>query len=116
MVKGSSDRFRDFVFIDDVVDVWCSTLHNQASKNSVYNLGTGARTTVNGLLDQISEMLPGRDIVFEGSTPGDQLGIFPDVTRLKHDFEINEFVSLEIGIRKFCEWARSQRHKSLINR
>lgn len=114
LVKGSSERFRDFIFIDDVVDVWCSTLYNQASKNRVYNLGTGARVTVKALLDQISEILPGRDVVFEGNTPGDQLGIFPDVTRLKHDFEIKEFVNLKSGLRKFCEWASSQGQKSVI--
>ena len=68
----------------------------------MYNLGTGARVTVRALLDQISEILPGRNVVFEGNTPGDQLGIFPDVTRLKHDFEIKEFVSLKADSGNFA--------------
>src|SRR5207302_2649077 len=53
-VKGSLDRFRDFVYIDDVVDAWLRALDRQPASNDspgTYNLGTGRPTTVRRLLD-----------------------------------------------------------------
>ena len=37
-------------------------------EESRVQFGYGARVTVRALLDQISEILPGRNVVFEGNT------------------------------------------------
>ena len=33
IVKGDKNRFRDFIYIDDVVDVWCEALLNDITHN-----------------------------------------------------------------------------------
>ena len=45
LVKGSKDRFRDFVYIDDVVDAVLKALHReQGEAFEVYNVSTGNPT------------------------------------------------------------------------
>jgi UDP-glucose 4-epimerase len=50
IVKGSKDRFRDFIYIDDVVEAWTKAIETDNTYGKVYNLGTGVRTTVSELL------------------------------------------------------------------
>lgn len=87
VVKGSSERFRDFVYIDDVVDAWLSVLDNPMTFSKTYNLGTGVKTTVGQLLHAMksSAREPNFPIEYANNTPGDQFGMFADVTALKVD-------------------------------
>ena len=74
--KGALDRYRDFIFIDDVVDIWVA-LGNEAANNDFYNLGAGQRTTVGDLLDAIQKATGARNIRVSGGTPGDQFAYIP---------------------------------------
>ena len=47
-VKGRLDRFRDLIFIDDVVQGWDRCLQSNAF-NQAFNLGTGDKTTFENL-------------------------------------------------------------------
>ena len=51
LVKGSFDRYRDFIYVDDVAEAWLSALDSSASVGGTYNLGSGRKTTVRELLD-----------------------------------------------------------------
>jgi len=108
LVKGSTERFRDFIYIDDVVEAWFRTATNSSIKNMILNLGTGKRTTISDLLNEICNSVSGAGYFVEGSTPGDQNGIFPDVAHLRDLLEINEFKELKWGIQLIVEWARKQ--------
>ena len=112
LVKGSTERFRDFIYIDDVVEAWFRAATNPSISNLILNLGTGKRTSISNLLSEICNSVPGAEYFVEGSTPGDQNGIFPDVMQLKELLQINEFKELKLGIKIFAEWARKQISKS----
>jgi nucleoside-diphosphate-sugar epimerase len=45
----------------------------------------------------------------QGATPGDQSGIFADVTKLNNSLGMKSFVPVDIGLRKFVEWARKSK-------
>ena len=45
-VKGLSSRFRDFVYIDDVVDLFIDCLTNQNTIGEEINVGTGKDKTI----------------------------------------------------------------------
>lgn len=109
LVKGSLDRFRDFIYIDDVVDAWLKCLCNPNSYGQVYNLGTGQKTLVRELLPQLISAW-GQDpsvypIEEQGGTPGDQFGIYPDVTSLRRDTGWEPKVSLAEGLSRMTSWA-----------
>lgn len=115
-VKGSVDRFRDLIYIDDVVEAWFRASNYSSPLGLKLNIGTGVKTTVSELLDRICEIVPGCSYFVQGSTPGDQSGIYADVTNLKKCLDLESFVSLDIGLKRFADWARESKFTSkLIN-
>lgn len=84
IVKGSLCRFRDFIHIDDVVTAWTQCILTNLTVNQTINLATGVRTTVSDLLNHLLTYFPDKKLVVQASTPGDQSGIYADITKLKH--------------------------------
>jgi len=105
LVKGGTSRFRDFIYIDDVVEAWYRASTYRLFDNIVLNLGTGQRTTVGEILAMICALVPGTTYTVEGSTPGDQSGIYADVQRLSDTLGMDDFVALASGMEKFVSWA-----------
>ena len=106
IVKGGLDRFRDFIYIDDVVEAWYRASTYLDVRSGVFNVGTGIPTTIKDLLDRICFAIPGSSYIAQGGTPGDQSGIYADNSLLGSSFGLTEFTSLDNGLLKFIEWAR----------
>ena len=106
VVKGSFDRFRDFVYVDDVVDAWELASRATLEGAQVVNLGTGVRTTVRDVLDMIVAAMPGVTIEQSDPTPGDQMGIYCDNSRLKTVLGKRDFVTLGDGLQRFVSSLR----------
>ncbi len=100
-VKGSLDRWRDFIFIDDVVSAWVKALNTNLIGHSVFNLGSGKKTYVKELINEIKKNFQSIDISISSETLGDQKGIFSDNSTIKESLGIKTFTSLEDGIKKF---------------
>ena len=92
-VKGSLYRFRDFIYIDDVVDIWFKLAMDKTLYNLTLNLATGIRTTIKELLDEFEKNIPNIKYYSEGITPGDQKGIYADNSLLKLFIGKYDFVS-----------------------
>lgn len=104
-VKGSLDRFRDFIYIDDVVEAWWQSALRPEAVGWAINVGTGRRTTVRELLEPMQTHMPGMKWYVEGSTPGDQSGIYADTRLLGERLGITRFVPLPEGLERFAAWA-----------
>ena len=101
VIKGSLDRFRDFIFINDVVDITVCCLNAPEAQNKIINVGTGEKTTVREILKVIMrEAEIEKPISIEGSTPGDQFGICADTSLLK-SFYKKDLISFNEGMRLF---------------
>jgi UDP-glucose 4-epimerase len=107
-VRGGLDRFRDFVHVDDVVAAWVAALCERDPLNDVVNVATGVRTTVRELLDIIVDRVPGTQVREAAGTPGDQLGIFADISRARALLGWEPRVALHDGVTRFVEWARGR--------
>ena len=103
-VKGKFDRFRDFIYIDDVVDIWLQSISNHKANNQCYNLGTGVRTTVLQLLESFKTVYPTVTWEENQGTPGDQFGIYADTKKLSDTFNVAKFKSLKDGLELFSQW------------
>lgn len=106
-VKGSLDRFRDFIFIDDVVDAWIAALGTNIRGSLALNLGTGTRTTVRDLLNTIQRHTGERVTRLSEDTPGDQIGIYADTTNLMEILDVQDFTTLDMGVKLFIEHLRN---------
>ena len=103
-VKGSKTRYRDFIYIDDVVEALIRCLTINTDFNGVINIGTGIATTVEELLDHI-QSLYGKPIklVFGQGTPGDIHGIHADTTVMDEILGSWRKVELKSGLRLFLQ-------------
>ncbi len=110
VVKGSLERFRDFIYISDVVDAFLLALDNPGSFGGVFNIGTGRKTRVKELLDFLIKLYA-KDIPVEirEGTSGDTFGIYSDISRFKEVTGFKPSVSLEEGVRLMLEWALRER-------
>ena len=104
LVKGSEDRFRDLIYIDDMVETWYRAATYSSALCQTLNVGTGIKTTVGELLKKICFQVKECDYYMEGNTPGDQLGIYADTTKLSKILDMNEFISVDDGLRMFIDW------------
>ena len=102
-VKGSLERFRDFIYIDDVVNVSIDAVENPKMNNLILNVGTGVKTTVRQVIDLLmKETNVQKEIKIINPTPGDQFGIFANTDLLKSCINC-KFQSIEIGLNNFVE-------------
>ncbi len=105
-VKGSPNRYRDFVYIDDVVEAFIYTLRKKENKYTAMNISTGIKTTVQELIDIIILNLPfDVSVEFSGSTPGDQHGITGDISYASEIIKWKPKYLLNDGIKIMVEWA-----------
>jgi UDP-glucose 4-epimerase len=102
-VKGSANRFRDFIFIDDVIDIWIKAIDATYIDGILVNVGTGVKTTVGELLVKMARLIPGLQYSITDGTPGDQSGIYADTETLHELIGIGRLTSLEDGLRQFVE-------------
>jgi UDP-glucose 4-epimerase len=102
-VKGSLKRFRDFVYIDDVVDAWLGAIQNDRAANQVFNLGTGVKTTLESLLENMKKFVPDTTWTEVAGTPGDQFGVCADTSKFKSVFDTKNFKSLNDGLQIFVQ-------------
>jgi len=111
LVKGSPDRYRDLVYIDNVIDAYMMCLYNPNSYGKIYNVAAGVRTHVRDLLDAELKAF-GYDpldypIKFADSTPGDTFGIEANIDEIKTDIGWQPTVGLSEGLKRMADWAIS---------
>ena len=104
-VKGSLERFRDFIFIDDVVEAWHQTTISDRADGRILNLGTGCRTSVLELLECMAQHFSLATWFTQDQTPGDQLGIYADTSNLCAVLGFDKFTDLKDGLGRFTAWA-----------
>lgn len=112
-VTGSLDRFRDFVYIDDVIGVWINVLGRPATPSLVYNIGSGVATTVQHLLQNLIEAcgLPAdHPVRVQPGPPGDQFGLSANCHRAQGELSWTAQTPLRTGLRTMVDWARAQGH------
>ncbi len=102
IIRGSKDRFRDFIYVDDVVNAFIA-VQNKKAYGKIYNVSTGIKTFVWQIVDEIlnafgfnTENYP---IEYTDGTPKDQFGIYGDSTKLNNDFGWEPQIGLNKGIK-----------------
>jgi len=108
VVKGLPTRFRDFIYIDDVINAWIKAYKKPAAYGKTYNLASGKKSSVDDILNELVSAfdIPQYPIVFDYGTPGDQTGMLCDISRISEDLNWNPETDLKTGIKKTVEYER----------
>tara|TARA_Y200000002_G_C22634361_1_gene643971 strand:+ start:408 stop:1325 length:918 start_codon:yes stop_codon:yes gene_type:complete len=104
IVKGSLNRVRDLIYIDDVVEVWFKTLTNNSMLNNDFNVGTGSPTSVRKLISIIKKHFIGCKIDVQKNTPGDQDFVCSNNKKLLKIINTKKFLNISSGIKKYMDF------------
>jgi UDP-glucose 4-epimerase len=109
IVKGSLDRYRDFIYVKDVAFIINDSIKNTIFFNEIFNLGSGKKTTIQELLDVITiEGNFNKKIIVEDEIIGDMIGCVADNNKIKIIYlDTFEFTSLNNGISKMIDYYQS---------
>jgi len=103
------DTRRDFVFVDDIVDVVIKSLNGMGSRG-YYNISSGADCSIKELFDATLKALDiklDREVEVRPRGPDDVYSILLDPSKTKRDFNWEATTSLEDGVSKAIEWYRT---------
>jgi UDP-glucose 4-epimerase len=104
-VKGSPDRYRDFVYIDDVVTAFLLCLSRPDSVGREINIGGSGKVLVGDLVDRLRRLSPAAVTVeFSGRTAGDLHGIYADISLAGACLGYSPKVSLDDGLARMYAW------------
>ncbi len=106
-VQGSLDRYRDFIHINDVIQGWELCLKNN-KPNQIFNLGSGKKTTIRDLIENIRICFDKEIEVFEeGNTPGDILGCHADIEKIKKLLGFKPKFNIKDGVEDMSNWVKA---------
>lgn len=106
-VKGSGDRFRDFVYIDDIVEAVMKSLNrDKGNLFEIYNVSNCRKIHVKDIVNYIETHLPFKVThEYVAGTPGDQNGVYGVNDKIKADLGWEGKVSFEEGMQRMIDWA-----------
>ena len=111
LVKGCLDRYRDFIYIDDVIDVLVQNIENPITYGKSYNVGTGVKTSVRSLILEMLKVYGIEEneapIKIDSGTPGDQFGIYSDISKINNETGWAPRFSLDEGLGKMVSWIKN---------
>ena len=105
IIYGDGTQTRDYIFVEDVVR---ANLLALTGKEGTYNIGTGIETSVNKLVEILSEVF-GKKIepIYADERPGEVKRIALDGTLAKEVLGFVPQYSLYEGIKKTVEWFKT---------
>jgi UDP-glucose 4-epimerase len=108
-VKGSKERFRDFIYIDDVVNAFVLIFKKKMSCSfDIYNISTNKKTKILDLISIFQNIIPfDFKVQYKGNTPGDQFGIYGNNEKFKNDFNWQCKTTLDVGLKKMYNWYKN---------
>ena len=68
-------------------------------------MGTGELTTVKEVLNILDDVFGNLEIISSDPTPGDQFGIYADISKIKTKLGFLPEISFESGLKSLINWA-----------
>lgn len=106
IIKGPLDRYRDFIYVKDVVKIINDSILNIKFFNTILNLGTGKKISIQYLLNTINTIGNfNKNIIVENEIIGDMKGCYSDNNKLLNIYNNNIiFTSIETGIKEMIDY------------
>ena len=110
-VYNKGEMYRDFTYIDDIVEGLMRVINKIPSKNEdgvrykIYNIGCGKPEKLTNMIEYLENEL-GKTAIkeFLEMQPGDVYQTYADISDFESDFGELHCVALEEGLHRFAEW------------
>lgn len=113
-IYGDGKQSRDFTYVSDAVDATRLACTAPKAEGEVFNVGTGNRVTVSGLLNILGQLLE-REIqpAYVDPRPGDIRHSLAEVTKAQEVLGYRPRVSIQHGLVKVLAWYRRTLGKNI---
>ena len=112
-IFNNGDMFRDFTYIDDIVQGIENMLMSPPTKEGdnppyrVYNIGNNQPVKLMHFIETLEKIIGKKaNKEFLPMQPGDVYQTYADITDLINDFNFKPTTSIEEGLQKFFDWYR----------
>jgi nucleoside-diphosphate-sugar epimerase len=109
VVYGDGEQTRDFTFVGNVVDANWKAATCPGVAGEAFNIGCGARTSLNQLIRKMNDVLGSRvEPIYESARKGDVRHSLADVGKAARMLGYSPAASLETGLRHVLDWYRNR--------
>ncbi len=105
-IFGDGEQFRDFVFVEDVVEAMILAFEKNP-KERIMNIGTGKKTSVNEIADSVLDLQGGVKKSYLPEREGESKGMQADISLVKKELGFEPKVDLKEGIKRTFDWCSS---------
>ena len=106
---GTGAESRDFVHVDDLVQVLTRACANVAFEGKVFNVCTGRPTTVSQIASMLLQYWPGASCSFSGQIrEGDPVELYGVPNVSGGGLICEPFLSVEEGVDRYVSWFKSK--------
>jgi UDP-glucose 4-epimerase len=107
VIYGDGSAIRDYIYIKDAIDATISVFESKTNER-VFNIGSGQGTSLNQLIDIMSEVTGKECIPDYMKDTGVYLSKFVlDISRIKQETGWEPSVDLDEGIKRTWEWIKA---------
>lgn len=107
-VYGDGNTYRDYTYVDDVIDGFCTALNYTDSMFEIINIGNNRPITLNELVENIEKVFKKKAIVqYIQEQAGDVPATFSNIEKAQKLLQYNPKISLEKGLIFFRDWILS---------
>ena len=111
-IFGDGDQTRDFISITDVVQANIKAAESRGVSGA-FNIASGSRITINELVRQLQELVPGAHEVTHGpERPGDVRDSLADISAAKRVLGFEPTVTIGLGLAEYVRWATDEVKRS----
>ena len=98
---SKGNQFRDFVHVDDVVDIIMKSLTNKKAKGQIINVGTGKPRKIRNVIEQIKKISKGGYPQFGKIKlrKDEILKLYPNIKKAKNIINWKPKISFEKGLK-----------------
>jgi len=103
VINGDGEQTRDFVYVDDVVNV--ALLSMEQKKSDIYNIGTGKETNINEIFRKIKKLTGSNcEEVYAMGKSSEQKRSCLDYSKAKQELGWQPEYDLERGLQETINW------------
>jgi UDP-glucose 4-epimerase len=104
-IYGDGNQTRDFIYIEDVVEVLIRAAIREQIPSVPINIGTGIPISILELAETVQDLIPScvPEFQFEPSRPGDIYHSLADITRMREVLEFTPRFSFREGLVRTCQ-------------
>ena len=113
VVYGDGEQTRDFTYVDNAVQANLLACEAPGAPGGVFNVGTGARVSLNQTLEQLQRISGKKlEVKYEPAREGDIRDSQADITKAREVLGYEPAVVFEEGLERTFEWYRVNHAKN----